>query len=895
NTFGGLGPFKRDFTSFDELISQFDTEIRKNISESANWMPKLIISEPTNITFKLPDNIGEWTIRVVGNNIFEDSNGLVLWGDVETVQIKSFLPFFVEFEIPQPVVQDDILNLKGYIYNYIGTDVYAMVAINAPNLIILNKDVQELYIPNEYVSEVEFSVYCIEPYLQNITLLAATEVSGMQYSDAKQLTTYIKPNGIEVVNRTIGFLNASDGSLLLNYTLDSLAIYHKETLAIYTDLMDISIDSWQSLIGYPYGCIEQTISKALPTALIFNYLKQTGELTPDLEQELISMILEGLNRIYHFQHSDGGWGWWRNDASKIIMTSIVVSALIQIEEIGFQINSFILKKGIDYLINHQHPNGLWDFQEYSSNTLEATAFVLKAIMNFQNKTSQIDTAISQAVSEFNNIWYTEEMQSAYAASLFYIATNGNVYENTTFNDLLIQFIKDNKKIEDDTIYWDSDVDNIWYWRKLGNIVEITSYATLALAIDDYVNNYALIQKAVRYLLNRRNRWGWGSTADTAAAIIALTAIRGIILTGGFIDFNGTISIIINDQKPPQYILNFTESNNKPDEILVNLQEYIMENTNTINISLDGSGQICYIFESIQILRSSPIIEIADIIEVSKNEHFYLGVRFSEIDDRMPIVDITSLLLQVPQNFQDPGANYTIFTPIIINGTEIFFSLIAPNIEGDYVLEGVSVLGFIQFIDTSDNSSRYQIFQRTVGPIIIRVGTQSLSSYPLIGPIHSSAAENSELLSLTKQVSKQDFLVPGEIITVTLQISNDGDPRQFYVLEDELPTGTIFLSDSVEISGDYNNSEITHGLFLSGIHFFFPMLATGITEITYQLQVDNIKNSYSGECKLWGMYDDICISAHSVVLENVPRKHYTNHSIYQDLLQPLIIMVFIKYA
>ncbi|MHA2120622.1 MAG: MG2 domain-containing protein, partial [Promethearchaeota archaeon] len=376
--FGGT-PGVENVPSFDQLLTDFDTEIRKNISESANWKPRMIISEPTNLTFKLPDNIGEWTIRAVASSFIEGgSDDYLLWGDVVTTQIKSFLPFFVEFELSQPIVQDSILSVKAYVYNYIGTDVTAFVAIDAPNLIILNREVQEIFIPDGFVSEVEFSVYCAEPYLQNFTLLAATEVHGKQFSDAKLLTTYIEPNGIELVNRTIGFLNATDGSLLLNYTLDPLAIYHKESLALYTDLMDISIDSWQSLIGYPYGCIEQTISRVLPTALIYNYLNTTGELTTELDQEMTLMILEGINRIYNFQHTDGGWGWWRSDGSKIIMTSIVVSALIQIEDAGFQINRFILEKGIDYLILHQFPSGLWDFQEYSSNSLEATAFILKA-------------------------------------------------------------------------------------------------------------------------------------------------------------------------------------------------------------------------------------------------------------------------------------------------------------------------------------------------------------------------------------------------------------------------------------------------------------------------------------------------------------------------------------
>ena len=877
--------------SFEELLSSFEPEIRKNISESTNWMPKIIISEPTNFTFKLPDNIGEWTIRAVVNSLSESSGNVILWGDVVTKQIKSFLPFFIEFEVPQPVFQDDILSIKGYIYNYIGEDIHATVAINAPDLEVLNKEVQELFIPNNFVSEVEFSVYCTEAYNQNITLLATTEVSGIKYSDAKQVTTYIKPNGIEIINRTIGFLNTSMEQLLLNYSVDPLAIYHKETLALYTDLMDISIDSWQSLVGYPYGCVEQTISKTLPTALIFNYLSQSGQLTSALEQEMTSMILEGLSRIYNFQHSDGGWGWWRNDNAKIIMTSIVISALNQIKEAGFTINSQILKSGIEYLISHQDTNGAWDFQEYSSNSLENTAFILKAIMSYPNKTSQMITAISSAVNRYTKLWNSGDMQSAYGASLFYLATLNTIHENSTLNNELIQFIKDNRKVEDSTVFWDSDQTSPWYWRKLGNVVEITSYATWALALDDYVTNYAIIQKAVRYLLNQRNRWGWGSTADTSAAINSLTSIKEVILSGQFIDFNGTISVNINDKEVPQYILNVTESGKKPSEILLNLQDHIDERENSIVITLNGSGQICYIFETVQILRSNPKIEVPDIVEVLRGENFTLTVNFSEIDERMPIRDVSISMVNVPQNLQNPETTYTIFTPEITNNSQFIFTMKAPNIDGNYLIEGVSVLGFIQY--TQQNSSKYQLFQQSVGPIIIKVGSYSNSLFNLFEQPIISTAETSDSLTLNKLVSKISFLISGEVITITINVSNYEEARQFYVIDDTIPTGTIFIEDSVNISGDYEISEITYDLYSSRIHFFFPILASGNTLITYQLQINNVKNSYSGECTLWGMYDDLSLSVKSAVLENIPRKYYTNLSIYTDLIEPMVSNITIN--
>ncbi|NVM36015.1 MAG: hypothetical protein HWN81_10490 [Candidatus Lokiarchaeota archaeon] len=94
-----------------------------------------------------------------------------------------------------------------------------------------------------------------------------------------------------------------------------------------------------------------------------------------------------------------------------------------------------------------------------------------------------------------------------------------------------------------------------------------------------------------------------------------------------------------------------------------------------------------------------------------------------------------------------------------------------------------------------------------------------------------------------------------------------------------------VSVKIEISGITNISEITYDLYSTGIHIFFPILPTGTIEITYQLQVDSIKNSYSGQCILWGMYDDIRIISQSIVLENIPRKYYSNNSIYQDLVKP----------
>jgi len=886
------GEPSRDPPTFDDLLLSFDTDIRKNISESANWIPSMIISESVNLTFHLPDNIGEWTIRVVGNGLSE--GGAVFWGNVETLQIKTFLPFFIEFDIPQPVIQDDILTIKGYIYNYIGQDIHATIAINSTGFTVLNRDVQELLIPNGFVSEVEFSVYCNEPFLQDITLLAATNVSGTLYSDAKQLSIYIEPNGIEIKNRTVGFLNASDGSTLLNYALDPMAIYHKESLAIYTDLMDVSIESWTSLIGYPYGCIEQTISKLLPSALIYKYLLDTDQLSEGVEKEINNMILSGINRVYGFQHSDGGWGWWENDQSTVLMTSIVLYALNQINELGFRINSNVLNNGINHLLNQQDASGSWEFQYYSANEFESTSLILKTLLSSSEITGAMEDSINLALNRIETLWASPNNRSSYGAALLYISTTGSGYENATFNNNLIDFLKNNYEISQNTIYWDSPQEEYWYWRNLGNNVEITSYAAWALSIDDFSLNYPLIKKAVQFIIEKRNNWGWMTTADTAAAISSLTAINNLTTSFEFVNFEGNASINVNNAGSPQYEINFTESNHQPSEIQFSLSNFIDYGPNSVNISLNGTGQISYILNTIQIIRSNPIVEIPEIIEVKPNENFYLGVNFTGIDPRMPLIDTTVSIIGIPENLTDPSAVYTINAPILIDGNRLLFGLKAPKNEGIYNIDGITISGFIEFLNPFDNSTSRQLFHKTLGPVNVIISENSVSSsininegYFVSHLTNSIRSSENEDIILSKQISKYSNLIPGDILTVSINITNNGELMQFYALDDEIPAGTVFLEDSIELFGFTDDSEINFDIISSGIHFFFPTIPSGNFEIKYQIQVESIKNSNPGNCKLWGMYDDFEISTNTQILENIPRKFYANDTMYQDRVLPEI--------
>ena len=882
--------------TFDDLLSNFDTEIRKNISESANWIPSLIITESTNFTFKLPDNIGEWTIRAVGNYFDSDQEGNMLWGEIQTIQIKTYLPFFIEFEIAEPIYQDDILSVKGYVYNYLEEAANVYVAINAPGFSVLNNEVQKILVPADYVAEVEFSLYCENAYMNNITLLAATNIFGQDYSDAKLMNIYVQPNGLELINFTKGFLNATSGSSQINFTIDPLSIYNKETIALYTDLMDISIDSWESLIGYPYGCVEQTMSKLLPTSMIFKYLLENNLLTSSQQQELTQMIFEGLNRIYGFQHSDGGWGWWYDDVSRIQMSSVVLSALYQIDSSGFAISENVISKAENFLLSNQQNDGTWMFEYFSSNLFESTAYVAKTLLSAQILSPFALSAIQKADAALQNMWWgSPDNQSPFGASLYYLGFKNTTLENSVFCDSLIDYILLERDTKENTVYWGNPGGTGWYWRNLGNNVEITSYCIWALAIDGYLDHFSIIQKSIEFLLNEKNEWGWRSTADTASAITTLTNLKSYAGTNEIIEFDGNISIFMNDELEPFRKIAVDNTSINLSDVLFSLPKTDLI-SNSIKIVLEGEGQISYVFSQKQIIRAKPTIIANEAITVQPGENFEVSMYVSDIHSAIPLKDVVVSLHGIPEEMLLDDFEYEKKFALLESDGEISFTLQAPQTPGNYEIELLKIKATILYnLDDQDSKSQ-QVLRKTIGPINVEVSTNSLSfNSQIMKNLHKKTFNSNfqhplsseSSLSLVKNVDESELLLPGDIVNVSITIQNNGDIKQYYAFSDSFPAGATYIENSLIFLMNNNVIDTTLEITSSGLDLFISELEVGTLSITYQLQIAKVKNSYFGECRLWGMYDSVSVSADALVLENIPIKYYSNDSLYRDIHTPQI--------
>ncbi|MBN2173065.1 MAG: hypothetical protein JW731_02965 [Bacteroidales bacterium] len=99
------------------------------------------------------------------------------------------------------------------------------------------------------------------------------------------------------------------------------------------------------LVGYPYGCAEQTTSAAFPQL----YLGDVMELDPRMKVQITKNIKEAVQRLYFMQHSSGGFRYWPSAAEANDWTSSYAGHfMLEAEAKGFELPAGFKGRWIKY-------------------------------------------------------------------------------------------------------------------------------------------------------------------------------------------------------------------------------------------------------------------------------------------------------------------------------------------------------------------------------------------------------------------------------------------------------------------------------------------------------------------------------------------------------------------
>ncbi len=103
-----------------------------------------------------------------------------------------------------------------------------------------------------------------------------------------------------------------------------------------------------SLIAYPYGCIEQTISSTLPNAIALALWSSLGIKIDTIEAR--KNLEAGVEKILKMQDANGGWKYWENDTVvNDHITPYVIRSLYEFRKLGITIPDDNISRWLDYI------------------------------------------------------------------------------------------------------------------------------------------------------------------------------------------------------------------------------------------------------------------------------------------------------------------------------------------------------------------------------------------------------------------------------------------------------------------------------------------------------------------------------------------------------------------
>ncbi|HMN36891.1 MAG TPA: alpha-2-macroglobulin [Hyphomicrobium sp.] len=297
-----------------------------------------------DVEFELPDFNG--TVRVMAVAWTADKVGHAA-GDVivrDAVALTVAAPRFLTLG-DQVQLGFDVHNIEGAEGTYKISLAQKQGDLSAERLIVLEERDAVLKTGAKTFQKIAFSPKDVGP----ITLKASVTGPG-EIALKREMTFEVLPPAADIKRTTISSLKAETGKLTVNSDLVRDLIASRTRVNISAGpaaRFDVPTLLTQ-LDRYPYGCAEQTVSRALPLVYANSVASQMG-LTED--KALRERVQGAIDRVFEMQDSSGAFGVWGPSSGDLWLTGYVMDFLTRAKEAGYAVKAQGFSNGLDRLQN----------------------------------------------------------------------------------------------------------------------------------------------------------------------------------------------------------------------------------------------------------------------------------------------------------------------------------------------------------------------------------------------------------------------------------------------------------------------------------------------------------------------------------------------------------------
>ena len=613
--------------------------VRNRFLDTAFWTPAVVTDKQGSaaVTVTWPDNLTQWRAQAVGNT----TTAQVGSGETRVTIKKDLL---VRLQAPRFFVERDQVVLSANVQNYLAHAAHVKVRLE------LGSDAAEVVdsptetwvdIPQEGEKRVDWTVQVKHPGDLRVRMIAQTTAAA----DATELTLPVLVHGVERMTTQSGVLREQSHTEL-TIALPEARKPNRSELVVQLNpsLGAIMLDALPYLLDYPYGCVEQTMSRFLPAVVVAKTMKDLGvdldllrkravnqkkgvqanrnpaekensaytypkgrpglKMVPSPNQErwrspvfesrqLKKMVTEGLDRLAKMQHADGGWGWWSDDTSDPYMSSYVLYGLQTAKSAGYGVPADMLARGQKYL-----REAFAKEEDIHRRVYEARVLVMDRATH---------AALQKAVT--GPLFEKREQLSVCGKALLAMALHA-LGEREKATILLGNMETTLQKDEvNGTASWDDSNGSWWQWYN--NRVEVASTALQAyLTVQP---NSTIPLMLVKWLVNNRRASTWNSTKETAEAVYALA---GYVRVNKELAPNYTLTVGLADRV--QWTYKVTKENALLfDNEMVVPDELLETGNQTLSITKEGQGTCYYAAYTRYFSQEEPIAATSNEIAVQR--------------------------------------------------------------------------------------------------------------------------------------------------------------------------------------------------------------------------------------------------------------------------------------
>jgi len=394
---------------------------------------------------------------------------------------------------------------------------------------------------------------------------------GPKESDAIQLTRPILEWGARKIAGAGGALKGTqrqEDAWTFVVPEDIKAGSQSLTVTLSPSIAAVALEALPFLARYPYGCVEQTMSRFLPTVVMRKTLHDAGisldEIREHIAQrsaddpkiaakykfiqerirrnpvysaaEVDRMIAKGIARLAEMQHSDGGWGWWKSGRSNPYMTAYVAYGLNVARESDVKLPGGMLEKATKFLIDRaSRPKSTsardwWRRHVDNDNTRAYMLYVIGVLNGDALGEKALAGHLKRIYESRDDL---TDYGRAYLALALHAAGNDDQARvvAANFDNTAIVDAKTGSAHWGRTTGW-------WYWHD--GATETTAWVMQAMMTVSPDDKY--IPMAVNWLVRNRRELAWHNTKSTAMVVYALARYAK---AAGELDSDQTFEVVID--------------------------------------------------------------------------------------------------------------------------------------------------------------------------------------------------------------------------------------------------------------------------------------------------------------------------------------------------------------